>query len=374
METESLNVELGDRSYRILIGSGLIANAMDHLRPLLRRKRVAVVTDANVERHGFLAVLRDSIECENVEFNAKVLPPGETAKSWDCLREVAEWLLSLETERQDVVLALGGGVVGDLAGFAAAILRRGVRHVQFPTTLMSQVDSSVGGKTGINTGYGKNLIGAFHQPSLVLCDLSALDTLPEREFLSGYGEVVKYGLLGSAEFFRWLEINGQSLYKGDRALQAAAVRDSCRMKAEIVAADETEFGRRALLNLGHTFCHALEAASEYSERLRHGEGVAVGCCLAFEASRRLGYCSPAAAARVRAHFSKLGMVHRIADIPGELPSADTLIELMRQDKKVRDGKIRFVLAKGIGQAFVCENADLDVIRLMLEDELAEKAD
>ena len=372
METEFLEVELGDRSYRILIGSELIANAMDHLRPLLHRKRVAVVTDANVARHGFLALLRDCVERENVEFNAKVLPVGETVKSWDCLRDVAEWLLSLETERQDVVLALGGGVVGDLAGFAAAILRRGVRHVQFPTTLMSQVDSSVGGKTGINSSYGKNLIGAFHQPSLVLCDLSALDTLPKREFLSGYGEVAKYGLLGDAEFFRWLEINGQSLYKGDRALQAEAVRNSCRMKAEIVAADETELGRRALLNLGHTFCHALEAASEYSERLRHGEGVAIGCCLAFEASHRLGYCSSAASARVRSHFSKLGMVHRIADIPGELPSADALIELMRQDKKVQGGKIRFVLAKGIGQAFVCENADLDVVKRMLEDELAEK--
>ena len=372
METEFLEVELGDRSYRILIGSELIANAMDHLRPLLHRKRVAVVTDANVARHGFLALLRDCVERENVEFNAKVLPVGETVKSWDCLRDVAEWLLSLETERQDVVLALGGGVVGDLAGFAAAILRRGVRHIQFPTTLMSQVDSSVGGKTGINSSYGKNLIGAFHQPSLVLCDLSALDTLPKQEFLSGYGEVVKYGLLGDAEFFRWLEINGQSLYKGDRALQAEAVRNSCRMKAEIVSADETEFGRRALLNLGHTFCHALEAASEYSERLRHGEGVAIGCCLAFEASRRLGHCSSAASARVRSHFSKLGMVHRIADIPGELPSANALIELMRQDKKVQGGKIRFVLAKGIGQAFVCENADLDVVRRMLEDELAEK--
>ena len=373
MEPESLKVELGDRSYRILVGSELIANAMDHLRPLLHRKRVAVVTDSNVAHHGFLALLRDCVEKENVEFNAKVLPVGETVKSWDFLRDVVEWLLSLETERQDIVLALGGGVVGDLAGFAASILRRGVRHVQFPTTLMSQVDSSVGGKTGINSSRGKNLVGAFHQPSLVLCDLSALDTLPKREFLSGYGEVAKYGLLGDAEFFRWLEINGPSLYKGDRTLQAEAVRNSCRMKAEIVAADETELGRRALLNLGHTFCHALEAASEYSERLRHGEGVAIGCCLAFEASHRLGYCSPAASERVRSHFSKLGMVHRIADIPGELPSAEKLIELMRHDKKVRDGRIRFILAKGIGQAFVCENANLDVIRLMLEDQLVEKA-
>lgn len=372
MEPESLKVELGDRSYQILVGSELIANAMDYLRPVLHRKRVAVVTDANVAHHGFLDLLRDCVEKENVEFNAKVLPVGETVKSWNFLRDVVEWLLSLEMERQDIVLALGGGVVGDLAGFAASILRRGVRHVQFPTTLMSQVDSSVGGKTGINSSYGKNLVGAFHQPSLVLCDLSALDTLPKREFLSGYGEVAKYGLLGDADFFRWLEINGARLYKGDRTLQAEAVRNSCRMKAEIVAADETELGRRALLNLGHTFCHALEAATEYSERLRHGEGVAIGCCLAFEASHRLGYCSPTASERIRSHFSKLGMVHRIADIPGELPSADKLIELMRQDKKVRDGKIRFILAKGVGQAFVCESANLDVIRHMLEDELAEK--
>jgi 3-dehydroquinate synthase len=270
-----------------------------------------------------------------------------------------------------VVVALGGGVIGDLAGFAAAVLRRGVRFVQVPTTLLAQVDSSVGGKTGINTSHGKNLVGAFHQPSLVLCDIGVLETLPARDFLAGYGEVVKYGLLGDASFFDWLEENGPALV-GDPVLRQQAVRRSVEMKAEIVARDETEEGDRALLNLGHTFCHALEAATGYSDRLLHGEGVAVGCALAFELSQRLGLCSQEAPSRVRAHLRAMGMKVDVADIPGDLPNADGLLALMGQDKKVIDGRLRFVLARGIGEAFVAEDVDPAAVRALLADALARR--
>jgi 3-dehydroquinate synthase len=278
-------------------------------------------------------------------------------------------LLELKVERDDVIIALGGGVIGDLAGFAAAVLRRGVDFIQVPTSLLAQVDSSVGGKTGVNAALGKNLIGAFHQPRLVLADIEVLDTLAPREFLSGYGEVVKYGLLGDAEFFGWLEENGPAMRDGDRAARAHAVRQCCKMKAAIVARDDLERGDRALLNLGHTFGHALEAATGYSTRLLHGEGVAIGITLAFEASARMGLCAQECPSRVRAHLAAMGMKLDLSDIDGLLPNADGLMALMDQDKKVRDGRLTFILATGIGEAYVERDADLAVVRAVLADAL-----
>ncbi|MFO6463613.1 3-dehydroquinate synthase [Jannaschia sp. KMU-145] len=344
-----VNVPLGERAYDVHVGRGLLAQAGDLVGPLLARPRVFVVTESRVAALH-LASLRTGL---GVEAPALELPPGEGTKDWVNVIRVVEWLLDQRAERGDVVVALGGGVIGDLAGFAAAILRRGVRFVQVPTSLLAQVDSSVGGKTGINTRHGKNLVGAFHQPSLVLADVDVLDTMPPRDFLSGYGEVVKYGLLGDAAFFGWLEANGPAL-RGDADLRVEAVRHSVQMKADIVARDETEQGDRALLNLGHTFCHALEAATGYSDRLLHGEGVAVGCALAFALSARLGLCAQEDPSRVRAHLQAMGMVRNLAEIPGDLPSAEALLDLMGQDKKVLAGRLRFVLARGIGAAFVTD--------------------
>ncbi len=278
-----------------------LADAGRAIAPLLPRPRVAILTDETVAALH-LPALRQALASEGIAAEALALPAGEATKGWAGLTRATEWLLGQRVERRDVVLALGGGVIGDLAGFAAAILRRGVRFVQIPTTLLAQVDSSVGGKTGINSAHGKNLIGAFHQPALVLADTALLDTLPARDLLSGYGEVVKYGLLGDAEFFGWLEANGPALARGDAAARAHAVRRSVEMKAGIVARDETEEGDRALLNLGHTFAHALEAATGYSQRLLHGEAVSIGCALAFELSARLGLCSQEEPSRVRAHL------------------------------------------------------------------------
>lgn len=364
-----VRVELGARAYDVRIGTDLIAGAGASLAPMLRRKRVAVVADATVaDLH--LPALTASLAAEGIAVSTLTVPPGEATKSWAELQRVTEWLLEEKIERRDLVLALGGGVVGDLVGFAAAILRRGVRFVQLPTTLLAQVDSSVGGKTGINSPQGKNLVGAFHQPSLVLADIGVLETLPDRDLLSGYGEVVKYGLLGDAVFFDWLEVNGPALRQGDPAARLHAVTRSVEMKAGIVARDETEEGERALLNLGHTFCHALEKATGYSDRLLHGEGVAIGCALAFELSSRLRLCSQEAPSRVRAHLQAMGMKVDLADIPGDLPGAEALVALMAQDKKVVDGKLRFILARGIGEAFVADDVPGDVVLKLLTDALA----
>jgi 3-dehydroquinate synthase len=363
-------VELGTRSYEVRIASGLIARAGAEITPLLKRRRVAVVTDETVAaRH--LPALTAALEAEGIAVSALSLPPGEATKSWEHLARCTDWLLEQKVERRDVVVALGGGVIGDLVGFSAAILRRGVRFVQLPTTLLAQVDSSVGGKTGINTGHGKNLVGAFHQPSLVLADIGVLETLAVRDLLSGYGEVVKYGLLGDAGFFDWLEQHGPALKAGDTAARLHAVTRSVEMKAGIVARDETEEGERALLNLGHTFCHALEKATGYSDRLLHGEGVAIGCALAFQLSARLGLCSQEEPSRVREHLRAMGMKVDLADIPGDLPDAEALIQLMGQDKKVVDGRLRFILARGIGQAFVAEDVPGDAVRAVLDEALDE---
>ncbi|MGR3634252.1 MAG: 3-dehydroquinate synthase [Limimaricola soesokkakensis] len=362
----TVRVDLPGRAYDIHVGAGLVAQAGQRLKPLLRRRRVAIITDETVAREH-LGALEAGLAVEGIESVSLALSPGEGTKSWEGLARATEWLIEERVERGDLVVAFGGGVIGDLAGFAAAITRRGIRFAQIPTTLLAQVDSSVGGKTGINTAQGKNLAGAFHQPVMVLADISLLDTLPEREFLSGYGEVVKYGLLGDAAFFEWLEANGASLRDGDAAARLEAVRRSCEMKAEIVMRDETEQGDRALLNLGHTFCHALEAATGYSDRLRHGEGVAIGCALAFDLSARLGLCAQEDPSRVRAHLAEMGMRADLSAIPGDLPPAEALLGLMRQDKKVQDGKLRFVLARGIGQAFVTSDVQPEAVLGVLRD-------
>ena len=364
---ETVHVDLGARSYDVRIGTGLIERAGAEIAPLLKRPRVAVLTDETV---GALHLDALRAGLGDVAMTALALPAGEATKGWDQFSRAVDWLLAEKVERRDVVIAFGGGVIGDLAGFAAAVLRRGVRFVQIPTSLLAQVDSSVGGKTGINSTHGKNLIGAFHQPSLVLADISVLGTLAPRDFLSGYGEVVKYGLLGDAGFFDWLEANGPALAAGDAGLRRHAVRRSVEMKARIVERDETEEGDRALLNLGHTFCHALEKATGYSDRLLHGEGVAIGCALAFELSQRLGLCAQEAPSRVRAHLRAMGMKVDLADIPGDLPDAQGLLALMGQDKKVVDGRLRFILARGIGAAFVAGDVPGEAVLGVLEDALA----
>ncbi|MEL6768977.1 MAG: 3-dehydroquinate synthase [Pseudomonadota bacterium] len=369
---ETIEVSLGARSYEIRIGEGLIARAGAEIVPLLQRPFVAIVTDENVAAHH-LGALQDGLAAAGIRSEAVIVPPGEGSKSMAELTRVLDALLALKVERDDLVIALGGGVIGDLAGFAAAILRRGIGFIQVPTSLLAQVDSSVGGKTGVNAPAGKNLIGAFHQPRLVLADIAALGTLPQREFRAGYAEVAKYGLLGDAEFFGWLEANGAALAGGDSALRAEAVRHSCAMKAAIVERDEEERGERALLNLGHTFGHALEAATGYSARLLHGEGVAIGMVLAFAASARLGLCAQELPSRVAHHLATMGLPTRLADIPGDLPDAEALMDLMAQDKKVRQGRLTFILARAIGDAFVTRDADPAVIRDLLAEELSARA-
>jgi 3-dehydroquinate synthase len=366
--TETVHVALPGRAYDVVIGGGLLGQAGALIAPLLKRPRVVVVTETTVAGLH-LEALRAGLGAQGITLEALVLPPGEGTKCWAQLTACVEWLLDQKVERGDVVVAFGGGVIGDLVGFAAAILRRGVRFVQVPTSLLAQVDSSVGGKTGINTRHGKNLVGAFHQPSLVLADTDVLDTLAPRDFLAGYGEVVKYGLLGDADFFDWLEGQGPALAAGDKTARIEAVRRAVQMKADIVMRDETEQGERALLNLGHTFGHALEAATEYSDRLLHGEGVAIGCALAFELSARMGLCAQEAPSRVRAHLDAMGMKKDLADIPGDLPDAKSLLALMGQDKKVVAGRLNFILARGIGEAFVTGDVAPEDVRVVLEDAL-----
>lgn len=368
---KTVHVNLGERSYNIEIGPDLLAQSGQYVAPFLRRPRVAVITDETVASLH-LEALKAGLGAEEISTTTLTLPAGEATKSWENIQKTVEWLLSEKIERDDILIAFGGGVIGDLAGFAAAILRRGIRFVQIPTTLLAQVDSSVGGKTGINSPHGKNLVGAFYQPQLVLADVAVQATLSKRDYLAGYGEVAKYGLLGDAGFFEWLEINAADAAAGDMAKRINIVRHSCQMKADIVARDEHERGDRALLNLGHTFGHALEAATGYSNRLLHGEGVSIGTALAFEVSQRLGLCSQEAPSRVRAHFKAMGMKCDLADIAGDLPDADSLISLMGQDKKVSDGVIGFIMARDIGAAFVTRDVDLNVVKGVLLDALAQR--
>jgi 3-dehydroquinate synthase len=333
----------------------------------MKRPMTAIVTDENVAAHH-LATLERALAARGIRSTAIVMPPGETTKSYKHLAELCDRLLVAGIERRDRIIAFGGGVIGDLAGFAAAILRRGVDFIQIPTTLLAQVDSSVGGKTGINSPYGKNLIGAFHQPLAVISDISLLDTLPRRELAAGYAEVAKYGLLGDEDFFAWLEGSAPAILRGDSQARIHAVRRSCEAKAAIVAEDETETGVRALLNLGHTFGHALESATGYSQRLLHGEGVSIGMVQAFRFSERQKLCPPGTAERVAKHLKSAGLPVHASEIAGELPPPATLLDIMRQDKKAQGGKLTFILARGIGEAFIARDvADADVLDFLTED-------
>ncbi len=366
-----VKVSLGERSYDIMIGEHLLSHAGELLAPFFRRRKTAIVTDANVARHH-LASLETALRDAGFEVESIVLPAGEGSKRFATLADLCDRLLAAGIERSDRVIALGGGVIGDLAGFAAAILRRGIDFIQIPTSLLAQVDSSVGGKTGINSGLGKNLIGAFHQPLAVLADTSLLTTLPERELSAGYAEVAKYGLLGDAAFFGWLEENVARLMERDAATLIHAITVCCKAKADLVARDEREAGPRALLNLGHTFGHALEAATGYGTRLLHGEAVAVGMVEAFRFSARLGLCDAGLAERVAAHLRAARLPASLGDIEGELPDAQGLVDIMRQDKKAEAGRLVFILVRGIGEAFVTRDVEEAQVTAFLQDELAER--
>jgi 3-dehydroquinate synthase len=363
----TVRVDLAGRGYDIAIGGGLLAEAGARIARLKPKAKAAVVTDETVAGL-YLERCRSSLAAAGIESTPVVVRPGEGSKNFATYERVVDALLQAKIERGDVVVALGGGVVGDLAGFAAATVLRGIDLVQIPTTLLAQVDSSVGGKTGIDTARGKNLVGAFHQPVLVIADTDLLDSLAPREFRSGYAEIAKYGLINDEAFFAWLEKNWKSVFAGgpDRA---QAVARSCRAKAAIVGRDEREAGERALLNLGHTFGHALEAAAGYSERLLHGEAVALGIVLAFRLSHRLGLCRREDVERVAAHFSAVGLPTKPAAAAAGLPGTEGLLALMAQDKKVRGGRLVFILARGIGRAEIAESIDIRAVRETLDEAL-----
>lgn len=361
-----VNVALAGRAYDIAIGREVLASLGSRVVALRPGARVAVVTDDTVEKLHLGAALK-SLADAGVATSTIVVSSGEGSKSFPVFERVCEELIAARIERNDLVVALGGGVVGDLAGFVSSTVRRGLDYVQVPTTLLSQVDSSVGGKTGINSSHGKNLIGAFHQPILVLADTAILDTLPIRIMRAGYAEVAKYGLLGDADFFAWLEANWRDVFAGGSAREHA-IAVSCRMKAAIVARDERETGDRALLNLGHTFGHALEAAAGFSSRLYHGEAISIGMALAFAFSARLKLCSEADVQRVVRHLSAVGLPTRIADIAGDQPDAERLIELIMQDKKVRRGRLNFILVRGVGESFIATDVDVAEVRQFLADQ------
>ena len=356
-------VALGARSYDVVIEAGLLARAGEVLAPICRGRPMPIVADANVAPH--LQSLRASLAAAGIQSETIIIPAGEKSKSWATLESLTDRLLELGVERGDHVIALGGGVIGDLVGFATAILKRGCGFVQVPTTLLSQVDSSVGGKTGINARAGKNLIGAFHQPKVVLIDPSVLDTLPGRELRAGYAEVVKYGLIDDAEFFAWCEEHGAALLAGDAEARTYAIAHSVRAKARIVGEDEFETtGRRALLNLGHTFGHALEAEAGFSDRLLHGEAVAAGCALAFGFSAAHGLCPMQDAVRVAAHWQAMGLPNGLG-AAGSTASAEQLVEHMRHDKKASGGQIPFLLARGIGHTYLDKQVSLEDVRSFL---------
>lgn len=363
-------VNLGDRSYDIAIGDGLLQNLKAHLPFDIKGRAVFILTDQNVAapHGGMLCAALRSLSARSVEMLA--LPPGEQTKSFTRLEQVLSWMLDHKADRKSVLFTLGGGVIGDLGGLAASMMMRGIAFVQVPSTLLAQVDSSVGGKTGINTAHGKNLVGAFYQPSAVLCDRDLLHTLPRREILAGYAEIAKYGLLGDAAFFEWLEVNGQNVCDLEPARLLHAVEMSCRMKAKIVGEDEREQGRRALLNLGHTFGHALEASANYDGRLLHGEAVSIGIVLAFRLSAMMGAGSTADALRVENHFKSLGLPVEIRDIsPLLADKPESIMIHMDHDKKAEDGKPVFILARGIGNAFVCRDALMDDVKKILQDSM-----
>ncbi len=351
-----LTVAFGARSYEILVGDGLLAGAGQHIKPLLQHGRVMVVTDENVAAF-YLAALERALDDQDIAYDAFVLTPGESTKDFSHLEMLIDRLLEARVERKTLLIALGGGVIGDLTGFTAAVLLRGLDFVQIPTTLLAQVDSSVGGKTGIDTPRGKNLVSSFHQPRLVLADTETLSSLPQRELLAGYAEVAKYGLINDLDFFTWLESHGTRVIEGDPAARRHAVLTSCAAKAAVVAADERESGQRALLNLGHTFGHALEAELGFGSELLHGEAVAIGMVLAFELSTRMGLCPAEDTARVRRHLAAIGLPTGLGVLGGRALGARALLDHMSRDKKVEAGRITFVLTRGIGEAFLSREVD-----------------
>ncbi|MEP0940684.1 MAG: 3-dehydroquinate synthase [Rhizobiaceae bacterium] len=368
-ESQSIRVDLAERSYDIVIGDDVLPSIGVRIAKMYPNARAVIVTDTNVnELHG--ETVRGSLTENGVEHATIVVAAGEKSKSFATLEEVVDGVLGAGMERGDVLLAFGGGVVGDLAGFAAGIVRRGMNFVQLPTSLLAQVDSSVGGKTGINTGRGKNLVGLFNQPSLVLADTVVLNTLSDREMRAGYAEVAKYGLIDRPDFFEWLESNHTDVFAGGAA-RAHAVAVSCQAKADVVKADELEMGSRALLNLGHTFGHALEACVGYdSERLVHGEGVAIGMVMAHEFSARMNQCGPEAAERVVAHLKAVGLPTRLEDIPGSALQLDQLMDAIAQDKKVQRGALTFILTRGIGESFVAKDVPSSEVKAFLQLKLA----
>ena len=362
-------VALTERAYDIVIGRGAVATLGVRIKALRPNAKTVILTDETVAKHH-LAAVQGILAAGGVASSHILVAPGEGSKNYATFETVCEAIIAARIERNDLVIALGGGVIGDLAGFAAASVRRGLDFVQVPTSLLAQVDSSVGGKTGINSRQGKNLIGAFHQPILVIADTAMLDTLSPREFRAGYGEVAKYGLLGDADFFAWLEANWRDVYAGGSAREHA-IAVSCRAKAAIVARDERETGDRALLNLGHTFGHAFEAGCGYSQRLLHGEAVALGCVMAFQFSERQGMLGGNSVARVRSHLADAGLPTKVSDVEGGVPDVARLMDLIAQDKKVKRGKLTFILARGIGEAFVAADVDPAEIRAFLEEKIAE---
>ena len=374
-----VNVALGTRSYDIVIGRGLLASLGARIAALRPGAKAVIVTDDNVARYH-LDPTEAALRQAGVAASRVIVPPGEASKSYRVFEQVCEAVIASRIERGDLAIALGGGVIGDLTGFVAAVVRRGLDYVQVPTTLLADVDSSVGGKTAIDSAHGKNLIGAFHQPILVLADTALLDTLPEREFRAGYAELVKYGLLGDVDFFAWLEKNWREVFAGGnssgRFAREHAIAESCRAKAAIVARDERETGERALLNLGHTFGHALEAATGFSDRLFHGEGVSVGMVLAAEFSAQLGMIAESDASRIEHHLAGVGLPTHLQDIAGfaqeGLGDADALMGLMAQDKKVKRGRLTFILLEGIGHAVIAPDVEPALVRDFLIKKLAAK--
>jgi len=364
----NVSVDLAERSYEIAIGSGVLSEIGNAFAEISPGAKCAIITDTNVNAaHG--DALRGFLDAGNITHSTIEVAAGEKSKSWATFQSVTDDVLGLQLERNDLIIAFGGGVVGDLAGFVSAVARRGMKFIQIPTSLLAQVDSSVGGKTGINSQHGKNLVGAFHQPSKVLIDLDILKTLPEREFKAGYAEIVKYGFIKYPDFFAWLEKNHADVFAHGEGLKHA-IATSCEAKAEIVSADETEQGQRALLNLGHTFGHALEGYTNYdSARLIHGEGVAIGMVLAHKFSNRLNHCSTDDVSRVEAHLKAIGLPTSIADIPGDMPSVEMLMKFITQDKKVSRGSLTFILTKGIGKSYIADDVPPAEVENFLKDQL-----
>jgi 3-dehydroquinate synthase len=369
MSVERLRVDLARGAYDIVVGAGVLAMAGREIAALKRGRRVFIVSDDNVARRH-LGTLTASLDRAGIAHENAILPPGEATKSFAMLEQLVGRMLDANLDRSDLVVALGGGVIGDLAGFAAGIVKRGLDYVQVPTTLLAQVDSSVGGKTAIDMPQGKNLVGLFHQPCLVLADTAALDTLPAREMRAGYAEVLKYGLIADAAFAEWVAGNAKAILTASVPERTKAIVSSCRMKAKVVEADEREAGQRALLNLGHTFAHAIEACAGFTGKVLHGEAVAAGCCLAFDLSEQLELCPVGEAARVRGWFGQAGLPTSFAELPELGATADDLIEIMRQDKKAVGGKLVFVLARGVGQAFVARDVDPSAVHGLLSHAFA----